>query len=742
MSNKIMKKVGACALSAVMAFGMFAATDLGSTKDVQAASKKKVKTIKFKKKGYVLSKKGKKINLAKRLTFSPKRVNTKKVTYKTSNKKIATVSSKGVVTAKKKGTVTITATSKSNKKAKATTRITVGKGVKTLKFKEGTARTVKEGYKFTLHPTYSPKSATTKSVTFKSSNTRVATVSSKGRVTVKAPGTAYITATCKDAYRKTATFKVTAPYVSSVSLNSASALEKGSTMTVSAKVAGTTSGVRYVWTTSNSNVLKITPNGSTAKVKAVAAGSATIKVEAYTYYNAKRRSASAYVSVGSIEATTGDNEFEGKDVIIPAKTTGTVNINNSDIRTLTLERGNYTVNLYKTKVRNVVVTGSAARTARAAANTPVLNIRDNSSIDDLSISSPVEVALASTTAEIEKVEMNIPTVITAVEGAKAIEEVSVNTAEAVTIQVPVDTLKVEAKTAVTVNSEVGTVEVNDTAKVELTASAVVDKIEVNAADKNGTVEIVAKDGAAVTEVIVSKDTGKVEVTGEGKVDTVVVPEEKKDDVNAETPGTVVEDENGDEIQTNPDFVKAESVTENGMTTFTVKADAAKYKVVKGNHTTFVTGTQVENGFNYLADPAKAYTKWMSTSSYTDYSGIVTVNGTGAEKTVVVKGTTNYDGSYKVKIEEVKAGTDYKVTVTDKDNKVHNIKVTVAEDGSVVAESAKYTATVNAAATEFALVRKSDDKTIAKATKANGNYELSLLEEKAADISIEYLAKAE
>lgn len=41
MSNKIMKKVGACALSAVMAFGMFAATDLGSTKDVQAASKKR-----------------------------------------------------------------------------------------------------------------------------------------------------------------------------------------------------------------------------------------------------------------------------------------------------------------------------------------------------------------------------------------------------------------------------------------------------------------------------------------------------------------------------------------------------------------------------------------------------------------------------------------------------------------------------------------------------------------------------
>lgn len=105
--------------------------------------------------------------------------------------------------------MTITAIAKNNKKAKATMTLTVGKVVKTLKFKEGTKKTVTAGSKFTLHPTYKPKDATTKAVTWKSSNTKVATVSSKGKVTTKKDGTVTITATAKDAGKKKATFKVT-----------------------------------------------------------------------------------------------------------------------------------------------------------------------------------------------------------------------------------------------------------------------------------------------------------------------------------------------------------------------------------------------------------------------------------------------------------------------------------------------------------------------------------------------------
>lgn len=49
----------------------------------------------------------------------------KSVTYKTSNKKVATVSSSGVVTGKAAGTATITVTSKSNKNLKKTVKFTV-----------------------------------------------------------------------------------------------------------------------------------------------------------------------------------------------------------------------------------------------------------------------------------------------------------------------------------------------------------------------------------------------------------------------------------------------------------------------------------------------------------------------------------------------------------------------------------------------------------------------------------------
>lgn len=58
-------------------------------------------------------------------TIAPGNATNKKVTYKSSNKKVATVSSSGKVKAKKKGKATITVTSKSNPKVKKTCKITV-----------------------------------------------------------------------------------------------------------------------------------------------------------------------------------------------------------------------------------------------------------------------------------------------------------------------------------------------------------------------------------------------------------------------------------------------------------------------------------------------------------------------------------------------------------------------------------------------------------------------------------------
>ena len=63
-------------------------------------------------------------------SFTPAKAN-KKVKWTTSNKAVATVSSKGKVSAKKAGKATITCTSKAKKKVKAKCKVTVLKeGVK------------------------------------------------------------------------------------------------------------------------------------------------------------------------------------------------------------------------------------------------------------------------------------------------------------------------------------------------------------------------------------------------------------------------------------------------------------------------------------------------------------------------------------------------------------------------------------------------------------------------------------
>lgn len=118
MRNKVRKSV-ALALSAMMAF-----TVLSTAPDADAAAKAKKITLSATKKTLTV---GAKLTL-KVKKVKPAKAN-KKVTWKSSKKAVATVSQKGVVKAKKTGTTKITATSKSNKKVKATCTIKVQKKI-------------------------------------------------------------------------------------------------------------------------------------------------------------------------------------------------------------------------------------------------------------------------------------------------------------------------------------------------------------------------------------------------------------------------------------------------------------------------------------------------------------------------------------------------------------------------------------------------------------------------------------
>ena len=159
-------------------------------------------------------KKGKSFTLKTKVSVSGKKVS-KAVTYKTSNKKVATVNAKGKITAKKKGTATITIYSKADKKKTCKIKVTVGTPVTKVKLNK-TKANLNVGKSLTLKTTLSPKKPSNKGIIWKSSNTKVATVTSKGVVKAKKAGTVKITATAKDGSGKKATCKITVKKAASI----------------------------------------------------------------------------------------------------------------------------------------------------------------------------------------------------------------------------------------------------------------------------------------------------------------------------------------------------------------------------------------------------------------------------------------------------------------------------------------------------------------------------------------------
>lgn len=153
--------------------------------------------------------KGKTLQLT--ATVTPGNATKKEVKWSTSNKNVAMVSPSGLVTAKSAGTATITCTAQDGSGVKATCKITVKNPVvKVTKVTlNKTTATLAPKETLTLKATVAPTNATNKAVTWKSSNTKIATVSSSGKVTAKAAGTVTITCRAKDGSGKKATCKIT-----------------------------------------------------------------------------------------------------------------------------------------------------------------------------------------------------------------------------------------------------------------------------------------------------------------------------------------------------------------------------------------------------------------------------------------------------------------------------------------------------------------------------------------------------
>ena len=220
--------------------------------------------------------KGKKSSVQAKI--SPSDADDQEVTWTSSDKTIATVDSIGQVTGKKVGTATITATAKDGSGVSATCTVKViipATGI-TLNAAKGT-KGVKET--FTLKTTLTPDN-TTDAVKWSSSDTAIATVNSKGKVTPKKVGTATITA--KTDSGKKATYKLTVKKApKKVTLNKTKAtLNIKSKVTLKATLPDGSAG-KVTWESSKPAVATVSSKGV---VTAKKAGKTTITV---TTYNGK-----------------------------------------------------------------------------------------------------------------------------------------------------------------------------------------------------------------------------------------------------------------------------------------------------------------------------------------------------------------------------------------------------------------------------------------------------------------------
>lgn len=196
-------------------------------------------------------------------SVNPSNATYRKVTWSSSNTKIATVNSKGKVIAKKAGNVTITATVKSANK-KATCKITVKNPTVRL---ASTSKTVYLDDTYTLKATVTPSN---EKLTWSSSNTKIATVNSSGKITAKKEGTATITAKIKGTSIKK-TCKITVKKKSLKLSSDKASIYVGDTKTL--KATSTPSSEKILWTSSNTKVATVNSSG---KITAKKAGTATI----------------------------------------------------------------------------------------------------------------------------------------------------------------------------------------------------------------------------------------------------------------------------------------------------------------------------------------------------------------------------------------------------------------------------------------------------------------------------------
>jgi len=288
------------------------------------------------------------------------------ITWTSSNEEIASVSSTGLIRAKRPGEAVISATSSNGIVAEC--NVTIRSEIKSVALNQ-TALTLEEGSLQSLRATINPSDTTdVKDLTWVSSNTSVATVDQNGEVTAVAPGTATITvstvngrkAECKITVTQAAVTKpITSITLSETTLTMVEDEEK--TLTATIHPSDTTDSHTLTWASSNENVATVADGVITAK----SAGTATITV---TSVNGKK--ASCTVTVNAKEIPITSVTFDQNVVTIKAGNNATLKAtilpeNTTQAKTLTWASSDDSV----ASVVNGVINAKKAGTVKITATT-------------------------------------------------------------------------------------------------------------------------------------------------------------------------------------------------------------------------------------------------------------------------------------------------------------------------------------------------------------------------------------
>ena len=231
------------------------------------------------------------------------------------------------------------------------------------------ALSVRVGDTFQVGAVIVPADAHNRSVTWRSSDTNIATINNNGVITGVNPGTATITVTtAQGGHTATGTVTVTPRqvHVSTVTLHAgAASIRTGETFTFNATILPADATERTLtWTTSNANVATVNANGV---VTAVGAGTATITATA-----PNNRIATAIVTVTYAHPVTSislDRSAVSLSVGNTTDMTATILPSNATNRNVTWTTSNANVATVSNTGRITAVSaGTATITATASSN--------------------------------------------------------------------------------------------------------------------------------------------------------------------------------------------------------------------------------------------------------------------------------------------------------------------------------------------------------------------------------------